>query len=112
MTTRPEMHVDDYGTDFELAVLSRSNNKPLPLAGTLIRLFLFQPPTVEAFMREAELLTPPTGADGKLVYTFEDGDITEAGTWYVQALIQDDDGRWHTDIESFEVGANIEVEGS
>ena len=86
MTTRPDMHVDDYGTDFELAVLSRSNNKPLPLAGTLIRLFLFQPPTVEAFMREAELLTPPTGADGKLVYTFEDGDITEAGTWYVRVV--------------------------
>jgi len=114
MTTRPDMHVGDWGTIFEMTILNRSNNKPLPLAATVIRLFIFQPPNDDpSFVKVAELVTPTgasAGLDGKLKYTFAQGDITVEGQWHIQGLVQSEDGSWHTDIETFDVGENIEYE--
>jgi hypothetical protein len=114
MTTRPDMHVGDYGTDFEMTIMNRATNKPLPLAGSDFMIFLFQPPGVgeDAMVKEAVMSTPPTGADGKVKYTFIEGDINVAGQWQVQALVRGPDGQWHTDIETFEVGENIAAPSS
>jgi hypothetical protein len=103
------MHVGDWGTPIEMAILNRSNNKPLPLGGLTSSYFLFQPPVGTPFTKDAELVSPPGGTDGKLVYVIEEGVITEAGDWQIQGFITDDVGEWHTDIETFTVGENIIV---
>lgn len=114
MTTRPDMHVGDFGTTFEMTILNRSTNKPVPLAATTVRIFIFHPPSDDPnFVKDAELVTPSganAGLDGKLKYVFQEGDITVEGEWQVQGLVQTLDGQWHTDIETFQVGENLEYE--
>lgn len=110
MTTRPNMHVGDYGTTIELTVVSKATNKALPLGGLLEMHMLFQKPSGATFTKEAEMVTPPLGTDGKLKYVIEDGDIDESGQWKVQGSVISDAGEWHTDIETFEVGENIVIE--
>lgn len=113
MTVKVDMHVGDYGTIFEMTILNRTTNKALPLGGVITKVFLFQPPDEEeSFIREATISTPPLGNDGKLKYVFEEGDIYIAGEWKVQALVQGNDGLWHTDIEIFSVGENIATPSS
>jgi hypothetical protein len=113
MTTKVDMHVGDFGTDFIMVVQNRSTNKALPLSGTTTRIFLFLPPDgSDSFVRNAEIVSAPLGADGKLKYTFQEGDIEIAGQWSVQALVQTGSGQWHTDIETFEVGENIPIPSS
>jgi len=109
MSVDPDMHVYDTGTAFEMVVRNRKTNKPLPLMGLIDAIFLFEPPTMPAFIRNAELVSPPDGMDGRLFYTWEFGDVEETGKWRCQALVQDTYGMWHTDIEEFTVGENIEI---
>jgi len=109
MAVNPDMHVGDYGTAFEMIIKNRKTNKPLPLTDVVASLFLFRPPTDPVFVAVAEIASPPDGLDGKLFYVWLDGDVEEEGEWEVQGLVEDADGEWHTDIELFEVGANIDI---
>lgn len=113
MTVNPDMHVGDWGTTFEMTIMRRDTNKPLSLAGTETRLFLFQPPGegAESFVKTATI-SNGTGTDGKLKYIFEEGDIEVPGDWEVQALVLGPDGQWHTDITTFTVGENIATPSS
>jgi hypothetical protein len=110
MTNRPNMHVGDYGTTFEMQILNRSTKKALNISTALVKKFIFSPPTHDTFERTAVFVG--TGTDGKLKYVIEDGDIDEEGEWQIQVLVQDALGQWHSDIEVFEVGANLVVEVS
>jgi hypothetical protein len=113
MTVKPDMHVGDYGTAFIMTVLDRATNKALPLSGVTTMIILFRAPEdVETFVRNAVMATPPLGADGKLKYIFQEGDIEIAGTWEAQALVRAPEGQWHTDITTIEVGENIPTPSS
>lgn len=109
MATRPDLHVGDFGTTFELTVLNRANNKPLSLSGATAISIKFQPPTGNAWEVPATLVTTG-GADGKIKYIFQEDDLDVAGVWKAQGFVVEGTvGKWHTDIETFEVGANIQV---
>lgn len=113
MTVRPNIHINDFGMPIIMTITSRTTKRALPLAGLVTATFKFQAPTLErTFERTAELVSPPGGADGKLQYYLVDGDIDEAGDWQIQAFIVDTSGQWHSDIETFTVGENIEIESS
>ena|SRR4030065_697218 len=106
---RPDTHVGDYGFPMQIVVVDRRRNKPLTQIGTYeTKQILFRSPAAVIKVVDATLLND--GSDGKIEYVFEEDDLDEIGTWEYQVFLSGPNGVVHSDIETFEVGDNIEPE--
>jgi hypothetical protein len=111
MTTRPDMHVSDFGTTLVITIYDRKTNRPVSLANALSITMIFETPDGGSKSANAELVTVG-GADGKVKYIIEEDFIDVAGTWKIQVKIVENDGvgLWFSDIETFTVGENLSEE--
>ncbi len=102
--TSPEIHVGDIGTQFITTVYNQDEVvQDLSLVNTIT--FRFYTPSRDTKDRVGALYTD--GLDGKIVYTLEDGDMDEAGTWKFQNILEFAGGTWSTNVEDFTVYSNL-----
>lgn len=107
MTNRPDFHIGDNGTYYTLLIRNRTKNRPLNISGAITKQIKFEKPQGSTVIVDAEF-TENLGVDGKIRYQWQENDLDEEGEWSAQGLLTDAAGSWHTDIEVFEVGENIE----
>lgn len=68
--------------------------------------FAFRPPnSMASIRRPATFVTD--GSDGKIQYATVDGDLSRAGTWYVQAFVTEGSEYWPTATHRFTVEKNL-----
>lgn len=110
MATKPDMHVNDYGTVIQMEIINRQTKQPLDLGSVQNMYMIFEPPSGVAVEKTAAIANPP-GTDGVIQYTIANGDITEIGKYKVQGRVEDPTtpGLWHTDVIEFQVASNIAV---
>jgi hypothetical protein len=104
--TSPEVHVADEGVQFIITVYDQ-DSEIVDLSSATSLLMNFKNPSKETFSETATLYTD--GTDGKMTYTFLEGDIDEIGMWSYQGVVEFSDGLYHTNIEKFRVYPNIEI---
>ena len=98
-----EIHLDDIGTIFEVALKDCDNAVDLTGATTLE--YIFQKPDGSLVTRTALINGDPTL--GVLNYTTVSGDLDLIGSWKLQAHVILPSGEWRSDIEKFKVYANL-----
>ena len=70
-----------------------------------VKTFKFAKPTGDVIERTP--VFEPDGVNGILKYTTVDGDLDQAGPWQLQAYVEFASGKWHTEIHTFHVAANL-----
>jgi hypothetical protein len=100
-----EVHKGDWGTVLELTCKDGSAVVPLTDA-TWIKLRLTDPDDVNV-VKDMVISNPP-GTDGKVKYTFVDGEIDLEDTWQYQVKVLFPGGFWQSDILEFTVYENLE----
>ncbi len=98
-----EIHVGDVGTAFERTITEGATAVNISSA-TLMQL-VFRKPDGTTMTKTAVWTT--TGTDGKLRYVTIAGDLSVAGQWGLQAYVEMNGGKWHTDIDYFTVYQNL-----
>ena len=99
-----DIHVGDVGTQFVVTVTD-ADGAAVDVSGALTLQLRFRPPSAPTFVCAA---TPVTdGADGKINYVTQAGDLSEAGEWELQAFVALSGGSWHSDITRFDVLGNL-----
>jgi len=99
----PNLHVGDIGTIVEYTVTDGVNPINISDADTLT--ITFQKPDGRKISKDAALTGD--GADGKMHYTIEDGDLSVAGDWKIQAFVVLSGGEWHSSVEILRIMRNI-----
>lgn len=92
------VHTDDYGTVLTMTITEDGSVVDISTATVKVFIFKNKSGRVE---KTASFVT--TGSDGKLKYTFLDGDIDTAGPWQVQARVTMPTGEWVTEKATFNV---------
>lgn len=105
-----EIHVND-NLFLQLTVLNQDGSV-VNLAPATAMQITFQPPnsldtsaSLNTFTRNLSLLTD--GTDGNVFYTFASGELSLAGYWKFQGVIQGISGTFYTDTTNFKVFDNI-----
>jgi len=105
-----EIHKNDVGTVFEVTL--RDDTIIVDVASaTVTKELVFKSPkpasgTSTVSTKAASFTTD--GTDGKIQYTTIANDLNEIGLWNLQAHVILSTGDWRSDIQSFEVFANLE----
>lgn len=102
-----EVHLNDEGTLIKATI--SNENGIMDLTSATTKKFLFRKKTKEVIEREAEFFT--SGSDGILVYTSGSGDFDVKGKWDIQVYVELPSGKWHTDMQSFDVEEKLVVSG-
>lgn len=91
------------GLAFRASFLT-ADGEPYDLRDAISVTLLFRgPKSVEEFVK-----TPTIADDGTYAeYLTVEGDIDRDGKWKVQGLATDAEGRWPTDVHTFQVDPNI-----
>ena len=98
------MKVNDWGTP--IIVTIKVGNAPFDVSEATGLSIKFEKPQENGELtKDAELLND--GTDGKIQYVVEEGALDVAGTWKLQGVITFGDGKWHTDVGTFEVGESL-----
>lgn len=103
-----EIHVGDVGTSFRIEARNEAG-EVIDVSGATELLVWFEKPDGDGgttTMEKAGALVND-GTDGLFEYVTEAGDLDEAGSWRVQGVFENADGRWHGDITKFKVFANL-----
>jgi hypothetical protein len=99
-----EIHIQDIGTSFELAVYDGDVVVDISTASALI--ILFQKPDGTTTSRTGVLLTD--GTDGVIQYITVTNDLDQVGTWQAQARVSLSAGTWSSDTHKFKVYPNLD----
>lgn len=99
-----EIHKGDIGTQFKVTVKNQAGTV-VDLSGMTTKQILFKKPSGTILTKTASFLTD--GSDGILVYVTVEGDISEAGEWFLQAYYTDGTSARYTDITLFTVHRNL-----
>ena len=107
----PEFHEGDHGTLIILEVRN-GRNKRVDLSSACRIEFFFMRPNGSCFSRPGCLLpstdsTQPDGSQGFMFYVVQPGDLTPAGQWFLQALVDFGGGAWYTSVVPFTVFPNL-----
>lgn len=100
----PQIHVNDVGTIIEAQITDEFGNIVNISTATGLQM-LFQLPDGGTFIRTAVLSTD--GSDGKMRYVTVTGDLSQAGSWKVQAYVLFSTTSWHSVITTFTVARNV-----
>ena len=102
-----EVHVNDIGTKF--VVEFRDKGKVLDVSSaSSVKKIIFnktKAKNTKTVVQNANFYTD--GKDGRIVYTSVLGDIDIDGTWEIQGYVELSDGKWYSEIDSFEVYPNL-----
>jgi hypothetical protein len=96
-----EVRVIDSGTTLKMAV-KRPDGTDFPMEGYIVLQYKFQKPDGTIMTKDAEL-----DDDGDVVYTTEDGDFDQVGTWLYQIYFEIGSFKRHTDYSKFKVHPNL-----
>lgn len=98
-----EIHKNDVGTPFTITV--GDANGVLDISTSSDKRIIFRKPDGSSTTVSGTFSTD--GTDGKIVYTFQDGDLDVDGRWRVQAHLTFPSGSWYTDVNIFRVHDNL-----
>ena len=98
-----EVHKDDIGTVFEVALMDGSSIVNVSAATT--KEIIFEKPDGSTLTKTAEFVT--SGSDGKIDYTTVAGDLDTIGRWKIQAYVVLAAGSWKSDVAEFSVHDNL-----
>lgn len=98
-----EIHMSDVGTIFRVTI--KDGTAIVDVSNVDSKLILFQKPSGEVLTKTATLYT--NGTDGIIQYVAIDGDLSEIGTWQIQAKIDFGSDVFYTDIQKFKVIRNL-----
>jgi len=98
------IHQFDVGTEFIMQIMD--GPQPLPLGDATVKILEFLLPDGSVIEKDAELFEI-SGDDGKLIYTAEEGFLSQVGDWEWQAYVVKPSGKWHSDKDEFTVYPNI-----
>ena len=99
-----EIHVNDVGTTFTVTIKDQ-DDVVVDISGAIDYDLIFRKPDNTIVTKTASLVTD--GTDGKISYTFVDGDLDQYGLWHVQAFVDFGSTEWSSDIHKFKVHKNI-----
>lgn len=98
-----EIHVGDIGTAFDVTLYD--GDDVVDLTGYTSLIFNFIKPDGTCMPKTA---VPKTdGTDGILRYITIIGDLDQAGTWILQAVVELPTGKWSSDTTKFKVHGNV-----
>lgn len=98
-----EVHLNDIGTLFIVTV--KDGSVAVDISDATVKQIIFKAKRKGTFSKDATFYTD--GSDGKLTYTSVEGDLSETGSWQLQAYVETPAGKWHSDIVNFTVYANL-----
>jgi len=99
-----EIHVDDVGTLFEVALKECAASVDISAADVLE--LIFKLPDETLLTKTATFKTD--GTDGVIQYVAIDGDLSLSGKWKIQAKVGfPNSTSWKSDIGSFKVYQNL-----
>lgn len=100
-----EIHVGDVGTAFT-ATVKDEEEAVVDLSDADVLQLWFLKPDQTTLTKTATLVTD--GTDGKIRYTTQNGDLDQPGNWKVQAYVEYNGNKLHSDITRFKVHANVQ----
>jgi hypothetical protein len=98
------IHQNDIGTEIRVQI-NDCNNAAIDISMADSKVIVFKKPNGDSISRNATFVT--NGSDGLLYYIIADGDLTEVGTYKVQAIVTVGAYVWHSQFESFRVYRNL-----
>jgi hypothetical protein len=99
-----EIHLGDTGTEFRITVVDCNSSAVDVSAATSKKIYL-KSPSGTTTEKDADFVTD--GSDGLVKYVTVDGDLSEVGTWKIQAKVVALNGSWKTELKSFKVHRNL-----
>lgn len=103
-----QAQVNDIGTIFRATIYdttSTGSNVIADISDASILKFIFRKPDGTTFERSANFTND--GTDGLIEYTTVNGDLSQAGSWMLQAYVQTTSGKWRTNTVCFKVQENL-----
>lgn len=97
-----EIHVGDVGTRFLVTIMDGAT--AVDVSTATVKQILLKKPSGVILTKSASFVL--TGADGRIQYFSIAGDLDLAGFWHIQAYVEMPAGKWHSDVQLFEVHAN------
>ena len=104
MSDPVSLHVNDYGTVFNLTIQDQDGDT-VNISTSSGNILTFYMPDQTTFNRTPTI--PNGGTDGLLRYTLQSGDITIPGIYSLQANIVSSSGVWYSNCQEFRVERNI-----
>lgn len=101
-----DIHVGDVGTELVVTVLDEDGDAVDVSAATTKTILLRKPGPAGGVLSKAAAFDA-TGADGRIKYTTQAGDLDTPGIWSIQGYVVLASGRWHTLTGTFRVRANL-----
>jgi len=98
-----EIHLDDIGTVFEVALKDCDEIVDVSQASAMY--IIFQKPDGTSTTKTAGFTTD--GTDGKVRYITTSGDLNLIGGWKIQAKVTLPSGTWSSNISKFKVYSNL-----
>ena len=102
--TSYDIHQNDIGTEIRVKVVD-GDGVVVDISTATAKQIVFKKPSGATLTVNAAFVT--TGVDGLLKYVIVSGDISEVGTWKVQAVVTIGTYVWHSNFESFRVYRNL-----
>jgi len=99
-----EVHVNDIGTVFRIAIVDNTNTVIDISTATKLD-FIFKKPDGTIMTKAGALFT--NGADGIIEYVTLSGDINQTSKWKIQAHVILPTGEWFSTIGEFYVHGNL-----
>lgn len=104
MACEPKIRVGDINTVLEVELLENCD-AVLPINSASVKTITIKRPDETTFTRDATFSVD--GTDGKIYLLSIAGDLSMAGTYYIQAYIELVAWEGHSDIGDFEVFDNL-----
>ncbi len=100
-----DIYVGDYGVPHEITI--KENGVAVNISNATLMVLTYKKPDGSTAVKTPAFKTD--GADGVIIYTFEQGDIkaTDYGTWKYQAYVETATSGKHTQHGTLEVGSNL-----
>lgn len=99
-----EIHVDDVGTIFELAIVG-CDALPVNITNATSLKIIIVKPDQTKLTKTAVMFG--AGTSGVIRYTTITGDLDQIGKYKLQAEVTLPAGKWYSDIQSFSVKGNL-----
>lgn len=98
-----EIHEGDIGTSLEVTV--KDGALAIDISSATTKDIFLEKPDGTVLTKAGVFVTD--GSDGKVKYDTVDGDLDTVGNWRIQVHIVTANGEWKSDIETFQVHANL-----
>ena len=98
-----EIHLNDIGTEFRITIIDCAS-AAIDISSATSLNMIFKKPSGTTVTQTA---TAYDATNGILTYTTVDGDLTEIGTWKIQAQVVATNGTWKSEFKSFKVHRNL-----